>query len=108
MRALGGAMERVPSDATAFAHRTSKIMTNVAAFVDTPDQWDVRDAWVEDLSAVLRQDDQGAYVNFLGREGPDQIRRAYPGSTWDRLLDIKRRYDPTNLFRLNQNVLEGA
>ena len=48
--------------------------------------------------------DGGAYVNFLGDEGPDRVRQAYPGPTWDRLVEIKRRYDPGNLFRLNQNI----
>jgi Berberine and berberine like len=42
--------------------------------------------------------------NFLGEEGTERIRAAYPGKTWDRLVAVKRRYDPTNLFRLNQNV----
>ena len=51
-----------------------------------------------------RQDDHGAYVNFLDDEGEDAIRAAYPGATWDRLASIKARYDPTNLFRLNQNI----
>ena len=49
-------------------------------------------------------DDQGAYVNFLGDEGEAGVRAAYPGATWDRLREIKRRYDPDNLFRLNQNI----
>jgi len=44
------------------------------------------------------------YVNFLGDEGVARIREAYPGATWDRLAAIKGRYDPTNLFRLNQNI----
>jgi FAD/FMN-containing dehydrogenase len=43
-------------------------------------------------------------VNFLGDEGPERVRQAYPGDTWDRLREIKRRYDPTNLFRMNQNI----
>ena len=104
LRVLGGAMARVPADATAFAHRGSRIMVNVAAFYDGPEDKPVRDAWVEAFADALRQDDQGAYVNFLGEEGPDQIRRAYPGATWDRLMEVKARYDPTNLFRRNQNV----
>ena len=61
-------------------------------------------AWVDDLAGTLRQDDQGTYVNFLGDEGEARIRDAYPGPTWDRLKEIKGRYDPTNLFRLNQNI----
>ena len=52
----------------------------------------------------LHQGDDGAYVNFLGDEGPDRVRAAYPGATWDRLAAVKATYDPENLFRLNQNV----
>ena len=59
------------------------------------------------LADALRQDDTAAYVNFLGDEGEERIRAAYPGDTWDRLVDVKRRYDPTNLFRLNQNIPPG-
>ncbi|HJS27388.1 MAG TPA: BBE domain-containing protein, partial [Actinomycetota bacterium] len=60
--------------------------------------------WVRRLAAALHQGDDAAYVNFLGDEGPDRIRAAYPGGTWDRLRRIKARYDPTNLFHLNQNI----
>jgi FAD/FMN-containing dehydrogenase len=104
LRVLGGAMARVPADATAFAHRQSRIMVNVAAFYDGPADRAVREAWVTDFAATLRQSDAGAYVGFLGDEGEARIRQAYAGSTWDRLAAIKGRYDPTNLFRLNQNI----
>jgi FAD/FMN-containing dehydrogenase len=104
IRVLGGAMARVPADATAFAHRRSGIMTNVAAVFMHPEGRENYEAWVADFAAALRQDDAGAYVNFLNSEGPDGVRAAYPGSTWDRLAEIKGRYDPTNLFRLNQNI----
>lgn len=107
LRVLGGAMARVPGDATAFAHRASRIMVNVAAFYDGPEDKSVREAWVADFAAALRQSDAGAYVNFLADEGEARIRAAYPGSTWDRLAEIKTRYDPTNLFRLNQNIPPG-
>jgi hypothetical protein len=111
LRVLGGAMARVTAEATAFAHRNSRMMVNVAAFYDGPEDRAVREAWVADFAAVLRQGDAGAYVNFLGDEGEARIRAAYPGATWDRLAAIKRRYDPTNLFRLNQNIppaVEGS
>ena len=109
LRPLGGAMARVPADATAFAHRSSPIMVNVAAFYDgTDDDRVKRLAWVENFSAALNQGDDGAYVNFLADEGPERIRAAYPGATWDRLVQIKRRYDATNLFRLNQNIPPGS
>ncbi len=104
LRVLGGAMARVPTDATAFAHRGRRIMANVAAFYEGPEDRVVREAWVTDFASALHQDDSGAYVNFLGDEGAARVREAYPDSTWDRLVAIKRRYDPTNLFRLNQNI----
>ncbi len=105
LRVLGGAMARVPAEATAFAHRASRIMVNVASFHDgSANDRARRGAWADELAASLRQGDAGAYVNFLGDEGEARVRAAYPGATWDRLVAVKRRYDPTNLFRLNQNV----
>ena len=104
LRVLGGAMARVAADATAFAHRKSKIMVNVAALYEQPDEKPMHEAWVTDFAARLKQSDGGAYVNFLGDEGEARVRAAYPGRTWERLAAIKARYDPTNLFRLNQNI----
>jgi FAD/FMN-containing dehydrogenase len=104
LRVLGGAMARVPADATAFAHRGRRIMVNVAALYERPDEKAGHEAWVTGFAGALRQGEPGAYVNFLGDEGEARIREAYPGSTWDRLVAIKARYDPTNLFRLNQNI----
>ena len=52
----------------------------------------------------LQKDDTAVYVNFLGDEGAARVREAYPGSTWQRLTAIKRRYDPSNFFRLNHNI----
>ena len=56
------------------------------------------------FAAALRQSDDGMYVNFVGDEGEAAVRAAYPGATWERLAQAKRRYDPGNLFRLNQNI----
>ena len=53
---------------------------------------------------LVAHDSTGAYVNFLHREGEDRIHAAYPGATYRRLRDLKRRWDPTNLFRNNQNI----
>jgi FAD/FMN-containing dehydrogenase len=104
LRTVGGAIARVPADATAYAHRASRIMVNVAAFYEGEADRDVRARWVDELAADLLQGDTGVYVNFLGDEGPDRVRAAYPGGTWDRLVEIKRRYDPMNLFHNNQNI----
>jgi protein gp37 len=104
LRPMGGAITRVPVDATAFAHRNSKIMTNVASFYEGPGDRPIRERWVDELSGQLRQSDTGAYVNFLGDDGPDAVRAAYPGPTWERLTQVKAQYDPDNFFRLNQNI----
>ena len=108
LRVLGGAMARVPARATAFAHRSSRIMVNVAAFYTGEEDRVVRAAYVDDFAAALHQGDDGAYVNFLGDEGEARVRAAYPGSTWERLVEIKHRYDPKNLFRRNQNITPAA
>ena len=104
LRVLGGAMSRVPADATAFAHRNSRIMVNLAALYENPAEKSNHETWVANFAAALEQADHGAYVNFLGEDGEARIRAAYPGLTWDRLRMIKTRYDPANLFRLNQNI----
>jgi FAD/FMN-containing dehydrogenase len=104
LRVLGGAMSRVPSAATSFAHRSSRIMVNLAAMYNRPEEKEVHEAWVAEFQSALRQEDGGAYVNFLTTEGEASIRAAYPGETYNRLAAIKTRYDPGNLFRLNQNI----
>lgn len=108
LRVLGGAMARVPAEATAFAHRESRIMANVAAFYEGPEDRPRREEWVNEFADALRQSDEGAYVGFLADEGEGRVRAAYPGSTWDRLRSIKGKYDPDNFFRLNQNIPPAA
>jgi FAD/FMN-containing dehydrogenase len=104
LRVLGGAIARVPDDATAYSHRQSKIMVNVAIFYEGDHDKAQKQAWAEELLAAIHQSDDGAYVNFVGDEGEARVRAAYPGGTYERLAEIKRRYDPENLFRLNQNI----
>jgi Berberine and berberine like len=104
LRVLGGAMARVPATATAFAHRASRLMVNVAALYERPEDAEAQRTWVDRFAAALRDGNVRAYVNFLGDEGQARIREAYPGPTWQRLAAIKARYDPTNLFHRNQNI----
>ena len=104
LRVLGGAMSRIPSDATAFAHRQSKIMTNVAAFYTTPEHERQASAWVADVCRMLDQGDPGFYTGFSGKADQGRIREAYPAATLERLTVAKRRYDPANLFHRNLNV----
>jgi len=103
LRALGGVLARVPEDATAYAHRKSPIMVNLAAFYSTPSEKASRQRWIEEFAEAIDQGDPGVYTNFMGDE-PERVRAAYPGATWERLVQIKQRYDPRNLFRLNQNI----
>ena len=104
LRALGGAMARVPADATAYAHRSKPMLVNVAAFYQGEADRETRRTWVMEFAKRLQPNDDSAYVGFLTDDGQARIRGAYPDSTWDRLVKIKSIYDPMNLFRLNQNI----
>ncbi|HZW02535.1 MAG TPA: FAD-binding oxidoreductase [Anaerolineaceae bacterium] len=104
LRVLGGAVARVPANATAYPHRQAPIMANVAAFFTGPEDRPRRVEWVTNFARDLYQGNGGMYVNFLGEGDESQVRGAYPGDTWDRLAAVKLRYDPDNLFHLNQNV----
>jgi len=104
IRVLGGAMARVSADATAFTHRERGIMVALGAVYERPEETAMHEEWVGKFAAALRQGDGGVYVNFLGDEGKARIREAYPGATFERLAEIKGRYDSTNLFRINQNI----
>lgn len=104
LRVLGGAMARMPSDATAFAHRDRKLMVNTAAFYESEEDRPIREIWVANLAKILTDGEIDGYIGFLGDEGGDRVRAAYPGSTWDRLRRVKAEYDPENLFHRNQNI----
>jgi FAD/FMN-containing dehydrogenase len=105
VRVLGGAMSRVPADATAFAHRDKQALVMATSFA--PPSADAEPARVrtEQIWQALRPYAAGVYVNFLGDEGEQRVHEAYPPATYARLAALKKRYDPTNLFRLNQNIL---
>lgn len=100
---LGGAMGRVPSDATSFAVRDQQFIVNVVA--RTPDADGFADAveWARGVTSALDPDAR-TYVNFTGETNPALVQASYPADTYRRLVDLKDRYDPANLFRLNQNI----
>ena len=108
LRVLGGATSRVPVDATAYAHRDSRIMVNLAAFYETDEEKLQRQAWLAEFAAAIQQGDTGRYVNFLSDDGEAGVRAAYPRETYDRLARIKAVYDPENLFRVNHNIPPAA
>jgi hypothetical protein len=112
LRVLGGAVARVAEGATAFGHRRAKLMVNVAAMTQRVDERVEHESWavglVEALSGGVRTP---AYVGFIGEEGEEGVRRAYPPATLRRLAQVKRRYDGTNLFHPNLNIaadMKGA
>lgn len=105
---LNGAAQRVASDATAYRHRDAR-WSQVIVGVD-PDPANaerLRDWTVAYYDALHPYSTGAAYVNFMMEEGQDRIRATY-GDNYDRLAQIKRRYDPDNLFRVNQNIPPAA
>jgi FAD/FMN-containing dehydrogenase len=104
IRVLGGAAARVSREATAYVHRDAEMLVGFLAMDGSAEAAARHDKWAESCVAALGGAKRGTYVNFLGEQGPDMISRTYSGATWQRLREVKRRYDPTNLFHLNQNI----
>jgi FAD/FMN-containing dehydrogenase len=105
LRVLGGAMARVAADATAFGHRRAKIMVNIAAMDQHVEKRAELQVWTASLAHALSGPVTApAYVGVVGDEGETGVRRAYPPATLKRLAQVKRRYDPDNVFHLNPNV----
>ena len=106
IRSVGGAVARVADDATAYAHRQAELM--VATTVAGPQA--VVDAARPPMEAVwsrLAPHVNGAYANFLATTSEDDVAAAYPSATYQRLAEVKRRYDAGNLFAGNHNVRPG-
>ena len=103
---LHGAVTRVPAAATAFPIRREGIDCSIAAHWKPPDGQQAAREWTRTLNAKLHWDADGTYVNTMDREGESGVRRAY-GANYARLQHLKARYDPNNLFSLNQNIRPG-
>jgi FAD/FMN-containing dehydrogenase len=104
-RGLGGALARVATDATAFAHRDKRyLVAIIGLWLDASEDAAVHRAWTAALWQTIRPEGSGVYVNFLEDEGADRVRDAYPRATFARLMQLKRTYDPRNIFRFNQNI----
>ena len=105
---MGGAVGRVPADATAFGDRSAPFLLNIVASTFTSDGYDAAVGWAQGLHGAMGPAlTGGTYVNFLSDEGDDRVRAAY-GEKYDRLVALKDAYDPTNLFRLNQNIVPSG
>jgi FAD/FMN-containing dehydrogenase len=101
---VGGAMSRVAPDATAYPHRNAHFIMNVHTRWREPEQDDRHIAWARDLFRAAAPFATGAgYVNFVPADEPERIPAIY-GQNYGRLREVKRRWDPENRFRLNQNI----
>ena len=101
---LGGAMTRVAEDETAFHGREAHFEFNITAATDTEEGFDAEREWVRNFWSALEPQRSGVYVNFLMDEGSERVRAAYGDAKYERLKTLKRKYDPDNFFRLNQNI----
>jgi FAD/FMN-containing dehydrogenase len=101
---INGACHRVAPDATAFAYRDATFATVIAGMWPDAADNDANIAWVRGFyEATAPHSEEGGYVNFMADDDQDRIRANYKGN-YDRLVDVKRKYDPGNLFHLNQNI----
>ncbi len=101
---INGAAHRVASDATAFAYRDANFATVIAGMWPDPSQNEANTKWVRDYyDAIAPHSEAGGYINFMAGDDQDRIKANYKGN-YDRLVEIKRKFDPDNLFHLNQNI----
>jgi hypothetical protein len=101
---LGGAIADVDQDATAYAHRRAAHNLNINAvwLPHQPDEDEI--AWSREFFSAIQPHQVGAYVNFLDRDDAERVPAAYGEATYRRLVVLKDRHDPDNLFRLNHNI----
>jgi FAD/FMN-containing dehydrogenase len=101
---INGAAQRVGPDEAAFGHRDATFAPVIAGMWPDPAQNEANTAWVKDYyAATAPHSEEGGYVNFAASDDQDRVRANY-GANYDRLVEVKRRYDPDNLFRHNQNI----
>ena len=101
---MGGAVARVGDSETAFNGRDAGFTFNINGNSETADGFEAEREWARDYWTALEPHHTSVYVNFLMDQGEEAIRRAYGSDKYDRLKALKRKYDPTNLFHLNQNI----
>src|ERR671931_163293 len=101
---MGGAVARVGEDETAFNGRNAGFTYNIGGSTAAAEGFDEEREWVRGFWAALEPYFTTVYVNFLMDEGEDRVRQAYGAEKYDRLRALKRKYDPDNFFRLNQNI----
>jgi FAD/FMN-containing dehydrogenase len=105
LRGLGGAMARVAPGETAFAHRDKDYMVLIIGlWTEKGDDSSQQKAWAERTYGDINGSADGVYVNFIGVEEDARVKSAYPPATYARLAEVKREYDPNNIFQFNKNI----
>jgi FAD/FMN-containing dehydrogenase len=101
-------VRRVGAEKTAFVHRQADFNLAIIGIWTDPSEAERHVAWARGAHAAMKPYTHGTYVNYLGEEGQDRVRAAYGDAVYDRLVQVKNRYDPKNLFRANQNIQPTA
>jgi FAD/FMN-containing dehydrogenase len=101
---MGGAVSRVADGDAAFNGRSAGFTYNIGVCTETGEGFDREREWVRSFWSALAPWHQGVYVNFLGDDDPDRVLESYGPDKYDRLRALKRKYDPDNFFRINQNI----
>ncbi len=101
---LQGAVSRVGENETAVSYRNAPFALNIVSMWSDPGDNDRQIRWTREFADAMESFGEGVYVNFLGEEGQDRVRAAYGAEKYERLGAVKNQYDPTNFFRMNQNI----
>jgi len=101
---LGGAVTRVGEHDTAFSHRSTPFDIDIFAVWTDPRESDRHLTWGREFGVALQPFSRGVYINEMGSEGDERIRAAYNAANYARLVELKNKYDPTNFWRMNQNI----
>jgi FAD/FMN-containing dehydrogenase len=105
LQPLGGAYARVDEHATALSHRDARWVVHALSLWPDPADTPVNRAWTESLAAAVAPYGRGrAHPNYVSEDAGDRVRRLYGAETYERLVAVKRRWDPDNVFALNQNI----
>ena len=101
---LGGALQRVGDDATSFSHRDAPFALNIVSSWTNPEENAKYIAWTREFFAAIQRFSKGVYVNFMVEDDASRVKEAYDEGKYAKLVSLKNKYDPQNLFRMNQNI----
>ena len=101
---MEGAPSRIDPLSTAFPHRNTPFLLNLHTRWRQASDDERCMSWARDFHDATRPFSQGVYVNFLSEEGSDRVKEAYTAGVWERLVKVKKQWDPENVFSMNQNI----